>query len=344
MVLMHHLDGHFKLNIGFASGYLSVDVFFVLSGFVIAGAYGDRLKNKLFLTEYAFIRWARLYPVMFLGILTGVLSYVFGVAGQPLTGGQVILSFILQCLFIPTIWTKQYIFVLDPVQWSLFVEVVVNCIHAFTVRLITIKRLIAATLVLAAGLVFVALKYKTMSVGWEAWTLPGGIVRGMFGFTVGLLLYQLRNSGALFRFSLPWPVVAISIPALVLVYSLSGLHKIWWTDLIAVALLTPTIVYLALNTHLPNAVAKVALTLGALSYPLYALQQPIITIVSGVEKRLHATIDPSISAIFAFLLVCTAATACMFFYDRPITGYLNRLHRKLYPPPALKGTDQHSKS
>jgi peptidoglycan/LPS O-acetylase OafA/YrhL len=51
------------------NGYLMVELFFVLSGFVIAGAYADRIHTFKDFIRFQFLRWARLYPVHFLFLM-----------------------------------------------------------------------------------------------------------------------------------------------------------------------------------------------------------------------------------------------------------------------------------
>ena len=43
----------------FAHGYLSVDVFFVLSGFVLAYAFGARLEGRAFPKRYSILRLSK---------------------------------------------------------------------------------------------------------------------------------------------------------------------------------------------------------------------------------------------------------------------------------------------
>jgi peptidoglycan/LPS O-acetylase OafA/YrhL len=51
------------------NAYLMVDLFFVLSGFVISRAYGERLHSLRDLGQFQFLRFGRLYPVHLLFLL-----------------------------------------------------------------------------------------------------------------------------------------------------------------------------------------------------------------------------------------------------------------------------------
>src|SRR5207248_3010306 len=60
----------------FARGYLSVDVFFVLSGFVLAFAFGGKLAANMTLYEFMKARVRRLGPVLLFGSLLGAVGVI----------------------------------------------------------------------------------------------------------------------------------------------------------------------------------------------------------------------------------------------------------------------------
>jgi len=57
-------------------GYLAVDFFFVLSGFVIGYAYDDRW-NKMTLGDFFKRRLIRLHPMIIIGMLIGAIMFYF---------------------------------------------------------------------------------------------------------------------------------------------------------------------------------------------------------------------------------------------------------------------------
>lgn len=65
-VVLYHIPGYWQdiFNVVFIrNGYLMVPLFFVLSGFVINGAYGDKIDTRGQLFKFQFLRFGRLYPV-----------------------------------------------------------------------------------------------------------------------------------------------------------------------------------------------------------------------------------------------------------------------------------------
>jgi peptidoglycan/LPS O-acetylase OafA/YrhL len=80
-------------------GYLAVDLFFLLSGFVIAQAYEQRLRNGMTLADFCRRRWLRLYPMIALG---AVLGAGVTLATRPVTPIDFVGTFIAQLLVLPT--------------------------------------------------------------------------------------------------------------------------------------------------------------------------------------------------------------------------------------------------
>lgn len=117
-------------NVNFiAHGYLAVDFFFCLSGFVIAYAYDSRIR-KMGLIPFLKLRLIRLHPLVLIGAIIGMLAFIFD-PFVPLTGnfsfGQNLWIFISACLMIPyPVIPERYfnLFHLNPPTWSLFWEYV----------------------------------------------------------------------------------------------------------------------------------------------------------------------------------------------------------------------------
>ena len=124
-------------------GYLAVDFFFVLSGFVIGYAYDDRW-NKMSLKDFFKRRLVRLHPMVVMGMLVGALFFYFGACSAfPAIGAtpwwQVLLIFLLGCTLLPAPmawdirgWGETY--PLNGPAWSLFYEYIANILYALVIR------------------------------------------------------------------------------------------------------------------------------------------------------------------------------------------------------------------
>ena len=108
IVVVYHLFEDFGAGVavqGANHGYLAVDFFFVLSGFVIGYAYDDRW-DRMSYGDFFKRRLIRLHPMVIFGSFLGLLMFYFTdggpfglVAGTPWY--NVLLVFLIACTMIP---------------------------------------------------------------------------------------------------------------------------------------------------------------------------------------------------------------------------------------------------
>ena len=123
-------------------GYLAVDFFFVLSGFVIGYAYDDRW-NRMSLKGFFKRRLVRLHPMVIMGSLIGALFFYFGAAAFPVIAGvqwwKVLLICLLGCTMLPALpsWDIRGWGETNPLNgpsWSLLYEYIANILYALVIR------------------------------------------------------------------------------------------------------------------------------------------------------------------------------------------------------------------
>lgn len=275
----------------FPNGYLAVDFFFMLSGFVLAEAYEARLgqpgaSGAMDWTGFARRRLVRMAPVAVFGAALGGLyllarCLVAPERSDPLD--QILLGNALNLLILPKLWfgaaTGWELFPANGPLWSLFFEIVANLAWAaFLVRRST--PVLALLVVLSALAVMAcAVRHGTLDMGWQASSLDGGLARVCFGFGVGLLLHRLRAALPI----MAWIVAPIA--ALALVYALAlPVQRLPWTLFLAMVFL-PCVLILAVAAGRHAAVPG-GTWLGRISYPLYGIHVPLLAIVAGAAKRL----------------------------------------------------------
>src|SRR6201996_3312229 len=84
-------------------GFLAVDFFFCLSGFVIGYAYDDRIA-KMGVWEFFKSRIIRLHPLVILGSVLGLLAFLFDPFGGHIelySAGKIAVTFIWSVLMVP---------------------------------------------------------------------------------------------------------------------------------------------------------------------------------------------------------------------------------------------------
>ncbi len=103
--------------------YLAVDMFFVLSGFVISHAYDDKMAAGMRPLEFLRARVKRLYPIYLVGLLLGLVSVLFS-NPHALSLTQAALTFFcgLFALPSPPMEPLGALFPLNGPYWSLFFE------------------------------------------------------------------------------------------------------------------------------------------------------------------------------------------------------------------------------
>jgi peptidoglycan/LPS O-acetylase OafA/YrhL len=319
LVVAYHFE-NFSLKL-VPSGFVAVDFFFVLSGFVIAQAYEARLAGGLGLARFAEIRLVRLYPLVFLGVMLGLVRALVSTAlHQRLayTPHQIAIGFPFNLLILPAPTGLSDTFPLNGPVWSLFFEMVANVLFAITA--FRWPRAALATLIVigGVGIVVVARSVGIADIGWEWRSIAGGFARVAYGFTWGHLLFRLSDRSRE-RASSWWSLVIIAVLAATLVAPVSGTMGFAW-QLTAMLLIAPVLVAVASRIDLPVQLHKLAAILGDLSYPLYALHLPLMFMIGFVLRKLHV---PLIAFPFVLLPVLLAAAfIAARFFDDPVRARL----------------------
>lgn len=284
-------------------GYLAADLFFVLSGFVLAHSYEARLRGGMTLWHFIQARLQRIYPLYWLGAFTGCLLF----AGSP-----------LMILMIPTEPSDGLLFRANAPLWSLLFELVANIAWALlAVRL----RLSALGLLLA---VFAALLFPAVIMHGGAdlgavWpTALAGLARTFFSFTLGVVLLRLYQRAD--RTRRTTPLAWLLLPALILVLAPATTDAAL-ADIATLAVALPLLVWLGARCQVT--MPQVAQRLGGLSFPLYCMHAPFVAMG-------HAS--PLLMG-----LICTAMVLLALlldrFYDAPIQRWLRSRAQSACPAP-----------
>jgi len=185
IVVLHHALPHLAHVELFPAGYLAVDFFFMLSGFVLSAAYEDRFRQGLSPGGFMLIRCKRLLPIMWLGTCLGTVAAL--AAGLQL----VPLRFATQLLFIPIFMGSLPIYVLDSVQWSLLFEFLANYAHSFLLYRLSTKTLVAIAAIATALIVRGTSIHHSLSFGDRGSNFWWGVPRVAASYTTGVIIYRL---------------------------------------------------------------------------------------------------------------------------------------------------------
>lgn len=348
-------------------GYLAVDFFFVLSGFVIGYAYDDRWDR---MSTWSFFkrRLIRLHPMVVAGTLFGACLFFFGESDYfSLIGGtepwKFFLCIVLGLLMIPAGtgldirgWGETNS--LNGPNWSLTFEYIGNILYAFVLRRLP-------TVVL--GMLCVASAFLTMNLalGWDVfgffaqpkydviggWSITPdqmyvGFSRLLYPFLCGLLISRLlpkfitkenpSGSPLGIRGGFWWAslllVVLFAVPQIGGKSCVAdGLYQVF-----AIVVMFPVIVLIGAGSKTTDKrSAKWCKTLGNLSYPLYITHFPLMYMqMAWVSSHKDSPVWHHVVLNLGILLVAIGiAWAFLKLYDEPVRAWLKK---KLYALPAQK--------
>ena len=337
-------------------GYLAVDFFFVLSGFVIGYAYDDRWNR---MTTWGFFkrRLTRLHPMVIAGTLVGAATFFFAGAAFPQTlqnpGWKIALCFVMGLLMIPCGtgldirgWGEMNSF--NGPNWSLTFEYCGNILYAFILRRLP---------KIALGVLCVICAFFTLdlTMGWDVfgffpdgpqytviggWSLTGqqlyiGFTRLLYPFLCGLLISRIlpghmskdnpsgspiHLKGGFWWCSLAL-VILFSVPC---IGGKTGVPDSIY-QAVCILLLFPLIVLTGAgsvtNGKRSTAVCK---WLGDISYPLYITHYPFMYMqmswVAGHEDAplwMHIMVNTGVAFISILL-----AYGLLKVYDEPVREWL----------------------
>ncbi len=320
-------------------GYLAVDFFFLLSGFVVAYAYDDRWGR---MTQWDFYkrRLIRLQPMVLVGSLIGAALFYFGkgpafprIATTPVW--KMLLVLLAGCTMLPLPpaadirgWWETY--PLNGPAWSLFFEYVANILYALGFRKLPIRVLSLFVLLSAAFLIDLAVRSRHGDVigGWalNETQLHVGFARLLYPFFGGILLMRLGK-----RIHVP---KAFAWCSLLLVGALcfprvGGSHHLWMNglyDSLCIIVIFPVIVAMGAGQGVHGASAnKLCKLLGGISYPLYITHYPWIYLYTAwvARGRVSPAQGTAVGALL-FIVTVSIAYACLKLYDEPVRAFLRR--------------------
>ena len=319
-------------------GYLAVDFFFILSGFVVGYAYDDRW-TKMTVREFLTRRLVRLQPMVVIGALIGAVMFytqgcpVWDVSAVPVA--MLLVATLMNAFMIPATPGAEIrgvgeMYPLNGPAWSLFFEYIGNVLYALFIRRLSTRAL--AVLVAAAGCGLAAFSVwgplGDICVGFSLTgeNIVGGSLRLLFAFPAGLLLSRVfrpvRVRGAF------W-IGSLAVVALASVPRIGGSEHLWMNgvyDALCAVVLFPLIVWIGASGKTTDRVtSRICKFLGDISYPLYLVHYPFIYLYYAWVKNENLTFGQSLPGAAALVAGSVAlAWLCLRFYDEPVRRFLSK--------------------
>lgn len=346
LVIWYHVFEGFAtspIDQRFNHGYLAVDFFFILSGFVIGYAYDDRWKTSVTIKDFIKRRLIRLHPMVVMGAVLGAITfYIQGCEkwdGTQVSISMLMLAMLLNLFLIPAIPGSGHevrgngeMYPLNGPSWSLFFEYIGNLLYALFIRRMSTKALTVLVIFAGIGLASFAISnlsgFGHLGVGWSLldYNLLGGFLRLLFSFSIGLLMSRVFKPvhirGAF------W-ICSLTIAVLLSVPHIGGTEALWMNgiyDSVCSIIIFPILVYLgASGKTTDKGTSRICKFLGDISYPLYIVHYPFMYLfyawVWGEKLTFSQTWPVALGLFFGNILL---AYLCLKLYDEPVRKWLSK--------------------
>ena len=325
-------------------GYLAVDFFFILSGFVIGYAYDDRWKRNMTLGNFFTRRLIRLHPMIIMGTIIGAITFCIQGSvqwdGSHVATSAVMLALLAAMFFIPAYPGAGYdvrgngeMFSLNGPSWSLFFEYIGNILYALFIHRLSNRGLAILVALSGIGLAWFALfdivGYGMLGVGWtlDGANFWGGMLRMLFPFSLGMLLSRhfrpIKTRGAF------WICSAVLLILFCIPYiegkspvCLNGVY-----ELICITLIFPALVWIAASGKTTDKQStRICRFLGDISFPLYAIHYPLMYLFYAwlIKNKIYTFTECWQMAALVYIGSILLAYLCLKCYDEPVRKWLSR--------------------
>lgn len=331
---------------GLNHGYMAVDFFFILSGFVLSYAYDDRWGKGFTVKKFFKRRLIRLHPMVIMGALIGAVAFLVQGSvqwnGTNIALSAVMLAFLCAMFMIPAVPGCAYevrgngeMFPLNGPSWSLFFEYIGNILYALLIRRLPDKALAVLCAVLGITLGAFTITDPTgsgcLSVGWtlDSMNFLGGLLRMLFPFTAGMLIARafkpIKIKGAFWICSVILTAI-FTIPYIPSADTsricLNGVFEI-----VCIILIFPALLWIAASNNSTSARSgQLCRALGDLSYPLYITHYPVMYLFYSwmIRSGQHSFASTWAQSIMVYATCLVLAALCLKFYDTPLRSRLTR--------------------
>jgi peptidoglycan/LPS O-acetylase OafA/YrhL len=338
MVVMRHVPGFFG-PIRVPESFLAVDLFYLVSGFVVAHAYGERLKAGGYLKAFMKTRLIRLYPLYFVGMAIGLVAAVLSLINDPRSfwsGPKLLEAVVLGLIMFPRLpGVAANGSTLNGPTWTLLPELIGNLAYALLIRFMSVRLLAIILVVCGAGLVVAELQFHTLDVGYspnDQWT---ALVRVGYSFFAGVLLFRYVGQKEHTSEWAAWACLALL--AFLLGFAPAKAQMAYY-ELGAVLLGMPALVVLAARFE-PRALSgRLFSYIGLVSYGVYIVHQPLGNMAVGAVKRfMHIPHDARGLVLGVVFLAAMVGLAGWLdrFYDAPVRRVLRAWFMAERPKPPV---------
>jgi peptidoglycan/LPS O-acetylase OafA/YrhL len=326
VVVMRHVPYLFG-PIRVPESFLAVDLFYLVSGFVVAHAYGERLKRGGFFWAFVKTRLIRLYPLYLLGLAVGLIPAIYSLANDPHSWwlphklSEAILLGLFMIPMMPGIQASGT--ALDGPVWTLVPELIANYVYAAIVKWLNLGVLAAILIVCGAGLVYGEHRFHTLDIGYNPTDQWAALARVGYSFFAGVVVFRFFGAQKIDNQWASWACVV----ALAVLISLSPSQAmIPWFEPLLVMVGFPLLLIAAARFEPGPFVGRMFSVIGLVSYAVYLLHQPMGNIARILLGKIHVHVPGDARALIfgaAFMAIVMAFSWWLdSHYDAPVRKVL----------------------
>lgn len=329
---------HYSINgnVLFTEGYIGVEFFFILSGFILTYNYKQRLINKQITNrEFYIARFARIYPLHLLLLLFVVLLTLIRIIRHSgiFHYDQFIANALLLQSFIPN---RDFYFSFNAVSWSISDEMFFYALFPFIISFIcqfTKQYLISCVTI---GLICYIVMTLLIPEGWQHALFYINPVFRIYDFTIGIGLYYVweklkDHRPVVFRKIILTGIEIISIGLLVIMVIISKnipqvfrYASYYWIPMSLIILVFARPSNGGIHTVLSW---KPFVVLGEISFGFYMLHQKIIEMISLNLKKIYVDLPEGIIFILILSLVLFASFLSFYFFEKRMNLLIKKCMR-----------------
>lgn len=337
-IFIHHFDTFSDLNITnynqysslFFEGFIGVNFFYVLSGFIIAYCYMKKMKEQIIKPgEFIYKRIARVWPVHVLTLVIASISYasisvVFSKSG--------IINIAMLQSFIPI---DNYAFGFNGVSWSLSTEMFFYISFCFLVLLP--EKYIKTLFAILTGAIVMCLFQGANNIPNASWMFYINPLFRMVDFLAGILIFQLFDKTNKEKISIKNATyLEITSIVLLLIMMYLGTKQtisiyLRW-DIYYLVPISILVYVFAIDKGLMSRIIgnKVFVFLGECSFVFYMIHQIVLVKI----KQLFSSEITSMTSLFkwggvALIITIVISIALYYFYEKPANKLMLKLRSKV---------------